>query len=144
MGHYAHNDMLTLSLVMALLAVGGVGAVAVVFRPLSRLVGAKGADHPSDPAGLPIVTLVVVGVLVLGTPVLAGVGRAVNVQADQYSLEHAREPDGLAAVLVRDWDHRAIAPSPLEEALFYSHPPLSSRIRHAMAWKQAQNKKAAA
>jgi STE24 endopeptidase len=74
----------------------------------------------------------------LGTPLLAGVGRAVNVRADAYALAHSREPDGLAAVLIRDWDHRSISPGPLEQALFYSHPPLAQRIRHAMAWRQAR------
>jgi STE24 endopeptidase len=138
MGHYANNDVLTLALVMALLALCGAGAVALAFRPLARLVGAKGVEHPSDPAGLPVAALILAGVIVLGTPVLAAVGRAVNVRADQYSLEHAREPDGLAAVLIRDWDHRAIAPGPLQEALFYTHPPLAERVRHAMAWKQSR------
>jgi hypothetical protein len=39
---------------------------------------------------------------------------------------------------MRDADHNAVAPSQLETALFYSHPPLTTRIAHAMAWKAAQ------
>jgi STE24 endopeptidase len=55
--------------------------------------------------------------------------------ADQYSLDHAREPDGLAAALERDWDRHAVDPSPLAAAVFYTHPPLKSRLIHAMTWK---------
>ena len=140
MGHYAHGDVLTLALVMGGLVLAATLAVAFAFAPLARRLALKGVDHPSDPAGLPLVTIILAGAIMLGSPILAGVGRAVNVRADQYSLDHAREPDGLAALLIRDWDHLAIAPDPVEEALFYAHPPLASRIRHAMAWKLADRR----
>lgn len=137
MGHYVHRDVMSLSLLLGALVFAGAAAIAGGFAPLARLLGAKGLDHPSDPAGLPVVAIILSCVVAAGTPVLAGFGRAVNVQADQYALDQAREPDGLAAVLIRTWDHKAIQPSAAEEALFYGHPPLASRIRHAMAWKQA-------
>ena len=140
LGHYAHRDILTLALVLGTLVLAGTLAVAFGFAPLARLLAVRGVDHPSDPAGLPLVAIILVGVVVLGSPIVAAVGRAVNVRADQYALDHAREPDGLAAVLIRDWDHKAIAPGPVEEALFYRHPPLASRIRHAVAWKQARRR----
>jgi STE24 endopeptidase len=64
--------------------------------------------------------------------------RWANVRADAYSLDHAREPDGLAAILEREWDHQSLDPSPVERALFYTHPPIADRIAHAMAWKASQ------
>jgi Zn-dependent protease with chaperone function len=83
----------------------------------------------------------VIGGATLTLAALAGAAylRWANFGADAYSLDHAREPDGLAAVIEDEWrrdpDHDAVAPSPLETALFYSHPPLKDRIAHAMAWK---------
>ena len=49
----------------------------------------------------------------------------------------ARAPNRLFAlisVIVREWDHQSLDPSPLEEALFYTHPAMAGRIRHALAW----------
>jgi STE24 endopeptidase len=73
---------------------------------------------------------------------LAGAGylRWANVRADAYSLEQAREPDGLASVIEQEWDHQSVDPSPPEEALFYTHPGMSGRLAHAMAWKAAQSR----
>jgi STE24 endopeptidase len=61
------------------------------------------------------------------------------VRADAYSLDYAREPDGLAAVLESEWDHQSLDPSPIETVLFYTHPPIPMRIAHAMAWKAAHD-----
>ncbi len=65
-------------------------------------------------------------------------GRWINVRADQFSLDHAREPDGLAINLLRNWRDDKVDPAPLEEALFFDHPSLQSRIEHAMRWKAEQ------
>jgi STE24 endopeptidase len=137
-GHFVHGDVASLALVLSGLVLGGVFAVAAGFRPLARLIGAKGAGRPSDPAGLPVVALILAATAMLGTPLLAGVGRAVNVRADAYALEQTRDPDAMAAMLVRDWDGRAVDPGPVGTAVLYSHPSLAERIRHAMAWKAAK------
>ena len=136
-GHYVHHDMLALAAARAGLTLLGTLAVAAGLAPLSRLIGARGAERPSDPAGLPVAALIAAVAVVLATPLLAGLGRAVNVRADRYAIEHS-SPDGLAAVLVRTWDHRAVSPGPLEEALLYGHPPLAARIRQAMAARPAR------
>ncbi len=75
--------------------------------------------------------------LSLGGVAENGFIRAINVRADQYSLDHAREADGLAQALLHEWKGEDPAPSPLQEALFYSHPSLKSRVEHAMGWKAA-------
>ena len=75
--------------------------------------------------------------MVAAAPVSAGYLRWANVRADAFSLDHAREPDGLAAVLERDWNHESVDPPLVERAIFYTHPPLASRLVQAMAWKAA-------
>ena len=138
MGHYTHRDILRLALVLAGWAFVGVLATAAAFRPVAAALGAGDLEHPSDPAGLPLVAIILAGVIAVAWPVLAGVSRAVNVRADRYALELSRDPDAYVAALIRTWDHHALAPDPLAEALLYTHPPLPGRIRHAMAWKAGE------
>ena len=137
MGHYAHGDELSLGLLLGLLALGGGLAAQALFAPMARLLGARGVEGPSDPAGLPVLAAILAIWLALG-----GVGfntfiRLVNVRADQYSLDHAREPDGLATSLLKSWRDDRVDPSPVEEAVFYDHPSLKNRLEHAMRWKAA-------
>ena len=92
----------------------------------------------SDPAGFPAVSIILAVLGLLGAPLIFGVTRAVEVDADRYSLQHVNEPDGLAQALVKTIEYRAATPSKLEETLFYDHPAVGSRVRMAMDWKAAQ------
>jgi STE24 endopeptidase len=144
MGHYVHNDVLIVCLVVGLVVAAGFWAAQRWTAPLARAMGAKAARDAADPAALP--ALAIIGAAAVTLAGLAGAAylRWANVGADAYSLNHAREPDGLVAVIEDEWtrdpDHDAVAPSALETALFYSHPPLTSRLAHAMAWKAAQTR----
>ena len=137
MGHYAHNDILIFSLVLGLAMLLGFYAVARLAAPLARLVGAKNVASAADPEALPAATIILMLALVCSGLAGAGYLRWANVRADAYSLDHAREPDGLAAVIEQEWDHQSVDPSPIEEALFYTHPAMTGRLQHAMAWKAA-------
>jgi STE24 endopeptidase len=139
MGHYVHNDILIVSLVLGGTMLIGCFAVNWLAAPLARRIGALGVTGPADPEALPAITIVVI--LVLGAAGLAEAGylRWANVRADTYSLDHAREPDALISVIEREWDHQSLDPSPMEEALFYTHPAMTGRIRHALAWKTAHS-----
>jgi STE24 endopeptidase len=55
--------------------------------------------------------------------------------ADEFSLIHANEPDGLAKALIKTAEYRAPSPTVIEEILFYDHPSVENRIRMAMEWK---------
>ncbi|MFI4933196.1 MAG: M48 family metalloprotease [Caulobacterales bacterium] len=137
MGHYAHADVFTIFLVYGLLTIAALAAVPLLFAPAARLLGAGTLQGPADPQGLPVVLAILIAAAAIATPLSSAYIRWVNVRADAFSLDHAREPDGLAASLEREWDHQSVDPSPLERALFYTHPPLKSRLVHAMAWKAA-------
>jgi STE24 endopeptidase len=73
----------------------------------------------------------------LATPAFNSITRLSEADADNYSLQVAGEPDGLAKALVQTVEYRAATPGQLEEILFYSHPSVSWRIRNAMEWKAA-------
>jgi STE24 endopeptidase len=135
MGHYAHGDILAICLIYGLCSAFAVLCIWRLGAPAAQLMGARKVLDAADPEALP-------ALLLIAALWVAAAGIAVNVylqwanvRADAYSLQHAREPDGLAAVLEREWDHQSIDPSPIETVLFYTHPPLESRILHAMTWK---------
>jgi STE24 endopeptidase len=137
MGHYAHSDILVVSVVLGLVMTLGCFAISWWAAPLARLIGSGGVASAGDPEALPAIATILIVTLACAGLAEAGYLRWANVRADSYSLDHAREPDGLASVIEREWDHQSVDPSWLEEALFYTHPAMSARVRHAMAWKVA-------
>ena len=134
-GHFVRGDQFGLALLLALLTLAGLLVVHRLHAALARLLGAREIQDLSDPAGLPL--WLILAVLSVGAGAVAerAYGRWINVRADQFSLDHAREPDGLAINLLRNWRDDKVDPGPLEEALFFDHPSLQSRIEHAMRWK---------
>ena len=137
MGHYAHQDQLTLALLAGTLGLALFYAVHRLFRPVAAALG-RGELSPADPAGLAVAAMIGIVGLTLATVGYDNVVRLINVRADQYSLDHAREPDGLAQALLASDRADRVDPPWAEEVLFYNHPALKSRIAHAMAWKAAR------
>jgi STE24 endopeptidase len=137
MGHYAHQDILVVCLVVALALTGGMFAAQRWGAPLAGWIGGRRLAGPYEPEALPALAMIGLATLAVAGLAASGYLRWANVRADAYSLDHAREPDGLCAVIEREWDHDSVDPTPLEAAIFYTHPPLASRLRHAMDWKAA-------
>jgi len=135
MGHYAHRHTLIAAAVYALLALGVFFLVDRLFRPAAALLGAEGVEGLADPAGFPVIGVIVAVLTLLGTPITASITRLQEADADRFSLQAANEPDGLAKALVKTIEYRAATPSRLEEALFYTHPAVGRRIRRCMDWK---------
>jgi STE24 endopeptidase len=136
MGHYAHGDQLAYGALLAGLTLAVGLAVIALYGPAARLMG-SGALSLSDPAGLPVLAAVLALGIALSGPVANGFIRRINVAADAYSLDHAREPDGLARHLVLTRAREKADAPAWEEALFLSHRPLKRRLEQAMAWKAA-------
>ena len=140
MGHYVRKDVFWLAGAFGLLALLGFFLVDRLFAPVLRLTGARGVQGIADPAGFPVIGIILSVLVLLATPIYAGLIRQGEVAADRYSLQRANEPDGLARALVKTIEYRAATPSKLEEFLFYDHPAVGSRVRMAMDWKAAQMK----
>ena len=138
MGHYVHMHSIWMALTFGGLALVSFFLIARLFTPVVRLTGAKGVTGLSDPAGFPAISIILAVLGLLGAPIIFSVTRAVETDADRYSLQHVNEPDGLARALVKTIEYRAATPSKLEETLFYDHPAVGSRVRMAMDWKAAQ------
>ncbi|HWW26505.1 MAG TPA: M48 family metallopeptidase [Caulobacter sp.] len=140
MGHYAHHHALWIAGGMSLLAIVAFFLVDRLFAPVSALMGAEAVRGLADPAGLPILAVILGLLSLLGQPVTNSLIRIAESDADHYSLVHFNEPDGLSKALVKTIEYRAATPGRLEEIVFYDHPAVGNRIRRAMDWKAAHPK----
>ena len=137
MGHYVLHHVFQESVEYGLIALVGFFVLDRLFAPTARLLGARGVAGISDPAGLPVIGVLITVIMLALTPLVSSITRVTEAQADRFSLEHFNEPDGLARALVKTIEYRADSPSRLEEILFYNHPSVGHRVRAAMDWKAA-------
>lgn len=135
MGHYVRAHILWTVGILVLLSVLAFWLTDRLYPMAHRLLRADRVGDISDPAGLPVLALVLAFLGVLGTPVFATMTRTMEEDADHFSLVHANEPDGLSKALIKTAEYRAPSPSAIEEFLFYDHPSVENRIRRAMEWK---------
>ena len=135
MGHYVHMHSLWMTGIMILLAAIVFWLIDRLFPVAKRLLGANRVGDISDPAGLPVLAAIAAVIGLLLTPVTNTMIRVIEQDADQFSLVHANEPDGLSKALIKTAEYRAPSPSAIEEILFYDHPSVENRIRMAMEWK---------
>jgi len=135
MGHYVRAHILWTVGILVVLSVLAFWLTDRLYPVAHRLLRADRVGDISDPAGLPVLALVLAFLGVLGTPVFATMTRTMEEDADHFSLFHANEPDGLSKALIKTAEYRAPSPSPVEEFLFYDHPSVENRIRRAMEWK---------
>ena len=140
MGHYAHHHALWIAGGLSLLAVLAFFLVDRLFNPVAVLLGADTVRGLADPAGLPVLSVILAVLSLLGTPLTNSLSRIAESDADHYSLTHFNEPDGLSKALVKTIEYRAATPGRLEEVLFYDHPAVGRRIHSAMDWKAAHPK----
>jgi len=144
MGHYVEGHALIMAAEFGGLALTAFFLIDRLYPHVLRLAGGKGVGPISDPAGYPVISMTLAVLILLGTPIINTISRTDEAAADIFSLKHANEPDGQAKALVKTIEYRAATPSALEEALFYDHPSVGSRIRKAMEWKAAHPKAPAA
>lgn len=144
MGHYVRAHILWTVGILVLLSVLAFWLTDRLYPVAHRLLRADRVGDISDPAGLPVLALVLAFLGVVGTPVFATMTRTMEEDADHFSLVHANEPDGLSKALIKTAEYRAPSPSAIEEFLFYDHPSVENRIRRAMEWKATHPAQASA
>lgn len=137
MGHYVLGHGWRNAIFLSVMAVVAMFLIDRLFPVAAWLLGASGVRGLADPAGYPVVGALVLVLGLVANPVAATFTRWAETESDRFSLERAREPDGLARALVKTIEYRAATPGQLEEILFYTHPSVGSRVRMAMDWKAA-------
>lgn len=136
MGHYVMNHVGIALTWFGLLALVGFFFVDRAFRGLTDLLGGNwDVRSIDDPAGLPLIVALFSVFMLAATPVTNTITRTIEIQADIFGLNVARQPDAFATVALKLSDYRKLDPSPWEEFVFYDHPSGRRRIWEAMRWK---------
>jgi len=138
MGHYILNHSMKLVLYFSIFFLLGFAALRAFFQSAVQRWGERwGVRGIADPAGLPLLSLIFATVFFLLIPVINTATRVTEREADAFSINTAREPDGMAKVALKLGEYRKLDPTPLEEFIFFDHPSGRARIRMAMDWKAA-------
>ena len=138
MGHYILNHGAKLVMYFGLFFLIGFAVARACFdTALQRWGDRWGVRGIADPAGLPLLSLIFAAVFFLLTPLTNTVVRVTEREADAFSINTSREPDGMAKVALKLGTYRKLDPTPLEEFIFFDHPSGRARIRMAMDWKAA-------
>lgn len=136
-GHYAMNHIPKTLLMLGAVVVVGFGLTQLVMDRLLARWGARwGLRSVADVASLPLLAAVFSTYILLATPVLNGITRTQETEADLWGLNLAREPHGEAEVLLKLAEYRKPDPGALEEAIFFTHPSTRTRIFNAMRWRE--------
>jgi STE24 endopeptidase len=139
MGHFVLNHTMKLIFASAVLIFLCFAVVHASFDWALRHFGAAwDVRGISDPAGLPLITLIFITTLFVLTPIINTLSRLTEIEADAFGINTSRETDGMASVSLKLAAYRKLDPGPLEEIIFYDHPSGRARIRMAMDWKAAQ------
>ncbi len=130
LGHHVHRDLWRGLGVQAAVTVL---ALWVVDRLLRLGVARLGLQGPADPAGLPWLALVLLGIGLLAAPAVNGFSRRLERQADDFALAAT----GDAGAFVRALERLAALnlaerhPPRVKELLLASHPSIDRRIARA-------------
>jgi STE24 endopeptidase len=136
MGHYVLHHMWKALLFFGVVAAAGFAFLQASFgRVLARWGAGWRVRGIDDPAGLPLLALLLSIFMFVMTPLLNTYIRTEEAEADLFGLDAARQPEGEAEVSLKLAEYRKLAPGPIEEWIFFDHPSGRNRILMAMRWK---------
>lgn len=140
-GHWTHHHI-TKGLILA--AVGGLVGFFLLSLILRWAVQRPPfwLKSPADPAGWPLIMLLIFLSSWLVSPVQNAVSRYFERQADMTSLQLAGNPKVFIKAerrLARE-NKSNVAPSPWSVWLFSTHPPTVDRIQMAREWEKEKGK----
>ena len=139
MGHYVLNHISKILVNFAVITLVTFGLLRFFFEAARRRWGDRWQVRGiADPAGMPLLAVIVAAISFVFTPINNTITRVGEVEADAFGLNTAREPDGFAKVALKLGTYRKLDPTPVEEFIFFDHPSGRARIRMAMEWKAAQ------
>lgn len=134
LGHHVRGDVwrgLGAQAALTLLALGIADRLLSLGVTLWRLTG------PADPAGLPWLVLVLLGVGFVTAPFAHGYSRRLEQQADDFALHLVGHVEWFVGALERlaTLNLAERRPHRLKELLFYSHPSIDRRIERARRFR---------
>ncbi len=136
MGHYVLNHEYKGFAFVALIVLFGFAFLSWSFERISaRHASRWGIRGVTDVTGLPLLVALFSVYMFALTPVLNTISRAMEIEADIFGLNAARQPDGFAQAALHLSEYRKMQPGPVEEFVFFDHPSGWNRIHRAMIWK---------
>ena len=138
MGHYVlHHIWKGLAFGLGMLLVAFWLAQQLVDRATRRWGRSWGFEVAHDPAVLPLLLLVISVFFFVASPVMNGMSRYFEHQADTFSLELTHLNDAGARAFVKFAEDSKVLPDPPAFIRFwrYSHPPLGERIVYCETYK---------
>ncbi|OAI43448.1 hypothetical protein AYO41_00115 [Verrucomicrobia bacterium SCGC AG-212-E04] len=136
MGHYVLNHINKFLVYFTLIIAIGFALTRSVFDACVRRWGPGwGVSGIADPAGLPLLALILSVFFFVMTPIKNSMIRVTEREADAFGINTSGEPEGFARAALKLAQYRKLDPGPLEEIIFYDHPSGRARIRMAMDWK---------
>lgn len=136
LGHYARRH-----LARSLAVHGGLilAVLGLTDRGLAAWWGALNLAGPADPAGLPLLALLLLGLGLLTSPLAAAWSRRLERDADRFALDVTGAPEPFISAMERlgALNLAERRPHPLKEFLFATHPALDRRIAEARARQAA-------
>jgi Zn-dependent protease with chaperone function len=143
MGHYVMKHVwkgfawtVVISLLVCFIAQG------TYERGLARWGRRWGVESNDDPAALPWLLIIISAVLFLLSPVISGISRNMEHQADVFGLELTHLNDPMASAFVKFALDSKVdpTPNPFIEFWRYSHPSLTKRIQFVRNYKPWESK----
>ena len=136
--HIVKEFVLIELVVLVLMAMGFV----VVRKLIRRYGGRTGVEDEGDLASLPAMLLVLTLMTFFSSPLVNGISRHYEHQADLFALEatHGVVPDpneaeARAFQILGEQDLSDPDPNPFIVFWLYSHPPIDQRIQFALSYK---------
>jgi STE24 endopeptidase len=135
MGHWQHHHIVK---GIALAAMAGLVGLFLLSRILRWAVGRRPflLTSPTDPAGLPLILLLLTLAMWVTMPIQNGISRYFERQADETALQLTQKPEAFIAAEKRlALDNLSnVAPTPFNVWMFSTHPPTVDRIEMAEEW----------
>ena len=142
MGHYVLNHVYKGIFYFGVVLTVGFAFLRWGFERLTARWGERwGVRDVGDPAGLPVLAVLLSVFFFVLTPLNNTYIRTSEAEADIFGLNASRQPDGFAEVALQLSEYRKLSPGPVEEWIFFDHPSGRNRIRMAMRWKAEQAQK---
>lgn len=142
LGHHAHGDILK--------GIAADTAITLLSFWLADLAlraaaGYLGLASIADPAGLPVLALVVGVVGIVSMPLTNGFTRWMEAQADRYALESTGKARAFLGAMTRLANQNLSETDPPRwvEVLLYDHPPIGKRLALARQYLRGEDRKAA-
>jgi STE24 endopeptidase len=139
-GHHVHRHLPKLVALSVALALAGFWLVDLVLRavsgdaacaePRSLLTGPLGYGAFDDPAGLPLVVLVLTAIGLVLAPLENAISRHFERQCDRYALRRTGAAAAYRSAFIKlaQLNKADPDPHPLVVWLFHDHPPIRKRL----------------